>query len=60
VLIRWCLDKGFVVIPRSSKPERIRENADVFDFRLDEEELASLDALDEDLTTGWNPADWAE
>jgi diketogulonate reductase-like aldo/keto reductase len=60
VLIRWCLDKGFVVIPRSSKLDRIRENADVFDFSLDERELAGLDALDENLTTGWNPAGWAE
>jgi diketogulonate reductase-like aldo/keto reductase len=56
VLIRWCLDKGFVVIPRSSKPERIRENAAVFDFTLGEDELAELDALDEGLTTGWDPA----
>jgi diketogulonate reductase-like aldo/keto reductase len=56
VLIRWCIDKGFVVIPRSSRPERIRENAAVFDFRLSEEELTELDGLDEGLTTGWNPA----
>ena len=55
VLIRWCIDKGFVVIPRSSRPERVRENAAVFDFRLSEQELTELDGLDEGLTTGWNP-----
>ena len=56
VLIRWSLQKGFVVIPRSSSPARIAENADVFDFDLDERQLAALDALDEGLTTGWDPA----
>jgi methylglyoxal/glyoxal reductase len=56
VLIRWSLQKGFVVIPRSSRPDRIAENADVFDFALDDEQMATLDALDEGLTTGWDPA----
>jgi diketogulonate reductase-like aldo/keto reductase len=45
VLIRWCIDHGFVVIPRSSRPERIRGNAEVFDFGLDPAELAELDGL---------------
>jgi len=56
VLIRWSLQKGFVVIPRSSRPARIAENADVFEFDLDQRQLAALDALDEGLTTGWDPA----
>jgi diketogulonate reductase-like aldo/keto reductase len=56
VLIRWSLQKGFVVLPRSSNPARIAENAAVFDFALDDAEMAALDALDEGLTTGWDPA----
>jgi diketogulonate reductase-like aldo/keto reductase len=56
VLIRWSLQKGFVVIPRSSNPARIAENAAVFDFALEAAQLARLDALDEGLTTGWDPA----
>ena len=56
VLIRWSLQKGFVVLPRSSNPGRIAENAAVFDFALDDNQMASLDALDEGLTTGWDPA----
>lgn len=56
VLVRWSLQKGFVVIPRSSSPARIAENAAVFDFALDEGQMARLDALDEGLTTGWDPA----
>ena len=56
VLIRWSLQKGFVVLPRSSNRERIAENAAVFDFALDDAQMARLDALDEGLTTGWDPA----
>jgi diketogulonate reductase-like aldo/keto reductase len=56
VLIRWSLQKGFVVLPRSSNPTRIAENAAVFDFSLDDSQMARLDALDEGLTTGWDPA----
>ena len=56
VLIRWSLQHGFVVIPRSSNAGRIAENAAVFDFSLDDGQLARLDVLDEGLTTGWDPA----
>lgn len=56
VLIRWSLQKGFVVLPRSSNADRIAENAAVFDFTLDDAQIGALDALDEGLTTGWDPA----
>jgi diketogulonate reductase-like aldo/keto reductase len=56
VLIRWSLQKGFVVLPRSSNTSRIAENAAVFDFSLDDAQVATLDALDEGLTTGWDPS----
>jgi len=56
VLIRWSLQKGFVVLPRSSNPGRIAENAAVFDFSLNATQMAHLDGLDEGLTTGWDPA----
>jgi diketogulonate reductase-like aldo/keto reductase len=55
ILIRWALDHGFVVIPKSTHPERIRENAAVFDFSLTAKDLAALDAFDEGLVTGWDP-----
>ncbi|MFZ0492591.1 MAG: aldo/keto reductase [Acidimicrobiia bacterium] len=57
ILIRWALDHDFIVIPKSIHPRRIHQNIDVFDFSLDAHDLASLDALDEGLVTGWDPTD---
>ena len=56
VLIRWAVEKELVVLPRSSNAGRIAENAQVFDFALGPGRMAALDALDEGLTTGWDPA----
>jgi diketogulonate reductase-like aldo/keto reductase len=57
VLVRWGIEHGFVVIPKSVRRERIRENADVFGFSLDREDLAALDGLDEGYRTSWDPTD---
>jgi 2,5-diketo-D-gluconate reductase A len=55
VTIRWHLQLGNVVIPKSVTPERIRENADVFDFTLDEDDLAAIDGLNSGERTGSHP-----
>jgi len=55
VLIRWSLQHGNVVIPKSSHKERIEENFNVFDFTLDALDMKDLDDLNEDLHTAWNP-----
>ncbi len=47
VLLRWCLQRDTVVLPKSTHRERIEENAQIFDFELSDEELAVLDALDQ-------------
>jgi diketogulonate reductase-like aldo/keto reductase len=46
VMLRWGLQHGRSVIPKSTKPSRIAENIDVFDFELSTEQLAAIDALD--------------
>lgn len=46
-LIRWSIQLGNVVIPRSASPERIKENLDVFDFELTDDEMAKLNGLDD-------------
>jgi diketogulonate reductase-like aldo/keto reductase len=47
VLLRWCIQHGVPVIPKSTHRERLAENANIFDFSLADEDMAELDALDE-------------
>jgi len=46
VLLRWCVERDLVVIPKSTHRERIEENGQIFDFTLSDEDMAALDALD--------------
>ena len=46
VLLRWCIERGIPVIPKSIHRERIAENAQLFDFGLSDQDIAELDALD--------------
>jgi diketogulonate reductase-like aldo/keto reductase len=55
VMLRWHLQHGRSVIPKSTKPQRIAENIDVFDFELSAEELAAIDALDTGRRGGPEP-----
>lgn len=55
VLLRWALQHDVVAIPKSSRKERIEENAELYDFALDADEMARLDALDEGYRTTWDP-----
>ena len=59
VLLRWGLQQGFVILPRSSSPQRMAENLDLDGFHLDDAQMALLDGLDEGLVTGWDPATMA-
>lgn len=55
ILIRWSLQRDFIVIPKSANRERIFQNADVFDFSLSDEDMRTLDDFDEKLVTSWDP-----
>jgi 2,5-diketo-D-gluconate reductase A len=46
VLLRWCIQRGVPLIPKSAHRDRIAENAQIFDFTLSDEDMADLDALD--------------
>ena len=50
VMLRWHIQEGRQVIPKSVKPARIAENSDVFDFELSGDELAAIDALEQGMT----------
>lgn len=55
VVLRWHIELGHVVIPKSVTPARIAENIDVFDFELDEPDLAAMATLDAGQRTGPHP-----
>ncbi|MBH1937641.1 aldo/keto reductase [Streptomyces sp. AV19] len=55
IVLRWHLQLGNVVIPKSATPSRIRENFDVLGFTLDQEDLAALAALDNGTRLGPDP-----
>jgi len=57
VVLRWHLQLGNIVIPKSVTPSRIRENLDVFDFALDAGDMAAITALDSGERTGKDPDD---
>jgi diketogulonate reductase-like aldo/keto reductase len=57
ILIRWALQHNLVVIPKSADPERIKDNADVFNFNIVDEHMRLLDDLNEDLRTSWDPSE---
>jgi diketogulonate reductase-like aldo/keto reductase len=46
VLLRWCIQRGTIVIPKSTHRERIEENGRLYDFALSDEDMAALDQLD--------------
>jgi diketogulonate reductase-like aldo/keto reductase len=55
VMLRWLVEQDFVVLPKSVTPSRIQENIDIFDFSLNEEDMAALAKQDQNLRTCWSP-----
>ena len=59
VVLRWHLQLGNVVIPKSVTPSRIRENFEVFDFELTDEDMSTIAGADRDLRTGPHPDEFS-
>ena len=59
ITLRWNLQHGVVTIPKSSRAERIEENAGIFDFELSAEDMSTLDALDQGKRVGPDPASFS-
>lgn len=57
VLLRWGLQHGLIVLPKSKTLERIKSNAEIFDFEIIAEDMAVMDGWNEDLRLSWDPTD---
>jgi diketogulonate reductase-like aldo/keto reductase len=55
ITLRWILQRGIVAIPKSAQKQRIRENADIFDFEIETDDLALVDRLDRNQRLGVDP-----
>lgn len=61
VVLRWCLQQGVVIIPKSDREERIQENAALWDFQLEDADVEKITALDEGISGKlgeWDPDAW--
>jgi methylglyoxal/glyoxal reductase len=57
IMLRWCIDYGVVALTKSIHEDRIKDNIDIFDFKLDQEDMANLKKLDQNHRTNWDPTD---
>ena len=57
LMIRWSLQHGYVPLPKSVNKSRIIENGEISDTEIEEEDMKTLDMLDEHLVTDWDPVD---
>jgi diketogulonate reductase-like aldo/keto reductase len=55
IMLRWCIERGLVVLPKSVTPGRIQENFDIFDFQLSNQDMSALAERNQDLRTCWSP-----
>lgn len=55
IMLKWVIQKGMMLIAKTTSEERMKENADVFDFKISDEDMKKLDSLNEDYHTTWNP-----
>jgi 2,5-diketo-D-gluconate reductase A len=54
VLLRWGLQKGYVLIPKSANKERIRQNIDIFSFEIDDEDMTAITNMNRGAAVSWS------
>jgi 2,5-diketo-D-gluconate reductase A len=57
ILLRWAVQKGYPVLPKSTDPERIRRNADIFGFAIIDEDMAAIETMDRGDGVAWSSGD---
>jgi 2,5-diketo-D-gluconate reductase A len=57
ILLRWAIQKGYPVLPKSTNPDRIRKNADIFGFNLDHQDMAEIEKMDRGDGVAWATGD---
>lgn len=57
ILLRWAIQNGYPVLPKSTNPDRIRSNADLFGFTIDEEDMAAIEKMDRGDGVAWATGD---
>ena len=55
IMLRWCIEIGVVPLPKSTNPDRIKQNAEIFDFKLDTDDIKQIKGLDKNHRTCWDP-----
>ena len=55
IMLRWCLQQGWIILPKSVHKDRIADNLKVLDFELDSEDLLKIKGLDKNYRTCWDP-----
>jgi 2,5-diketo-D-gluconate reductase A len=57
ILLRWAIQKGYPVLPKSTDPDRIHKNADVFSFNIDDQDMAAIEKMDRGDGVAWAMGD---
>ncbi len=57
VLLRWGLQKGYPLLPKSTNEQRIRQNIDLFSFEIDDEDMAAIAEMDRGDGVAWRSGD---
>lgn len=60
LLLRWGVQNGFSVLPKSTNPDRLRQNADIFSFSIDAGDMAAIAKMDRDAAVAWGVVDPAK